>query len=111
MATHIRRDHLNVALKCHYCPKLFWSQEGWHRHTNKKHSPLPPTPAEAPPRSNTLNPLSHITELEEIRQGEQGLLGEIAPNPELGKAEKQFSTDYTETEDDAVIIDEAVPSS
>ena len=55
MAMHIWRDHLNVALQCHYCPKLFWSREGWHRHTTKKHSSMPPVPAEAPPCSDTYN--------------------------------------------------------
>ena len=44
VAAHIRR-HLNIAISCHYCNKLFWGSEGWHRHCKNVHSAYPPVPA------------------------------------------------------------------
>ena len=31
VATHIRH-HLNIAIQCHYCNRLFWSCAGWTKH-------------------------------------------------------------------------------
>ena len=37
--------HLNLAISCHYCNKLFWGSEGWHRHCKNIHSSYPLVPA------------------------------------------------------------------
>ena len=37
VATHIRRDHLNIALGCHFCEDAFFSSEGWKKHNTQKH--------------------------------------------------------------------------
>ena len=46
VATHIRR-HLNIAIQCHYCDKLFWSCAGWTKHCLSTHGDLPKVPAHA----------------------------------------------------------------
>ena len=58
VATHIRH-HLNLALACHYCNKLFWGSEGWHHHCKNVHSSYPPVPAgyntlEEPPKDQDI---------------------------------------------------------
>ena len=45
VCTHIRR-HLNVAIQCHYCTKIYWSSEGWLKHTREAHKDLKPVPAD-----------------------------------------------------------------
>ena len=37
VATHIRRNHLNIALGCHFCDDAFFSSEGWKKHNTQKH--------------------------------------------------------------------------
>ena len=46
VATHIRR-HLNIAIQCHYCDRLFWSCAGWTKHCTSSHSKLPKVPSDA----------------------------------------------------------------
>ena len=54
---HIRR-HLNIAIQCHYCRKLFWGSEGWLKHTKSLHKGQPPVPLdygqEQPPRTEDI---------------------------------------------------------
>ena len=47
MATHIRRDHLNICLACHYCDTLFWSSVSWTKHCGNVHKGLPYVPEDA----------------------------------------------------------------
>ena len=37
VATHIRRDHLNVSIGCYYCDQSFFSSEGWKKHLGRDH--------------------------------------------------------------------------
>ena len=37
VATHIRRDHLNVSIGCYYCEQSFVSSEGWKKHLTHDH--------------------------------------------------------------------------
>ena len=37
VATHIRRDHLNVSIGCYYCDQSFFSSEGWKKHLGHDH--------------------------------------------------------------------------
>ena len=37
VATHIRRDHLNISLGCYFCSESFFSSEGWKRHNSQRH--------------------------------------------------------------------------
>ena len=37
VATHIRRDHLNVSIGCYYCNQSFFSSEGWKKHLGRDH--------------------------------------------------------------------------
>ena len=37
VATHIRRDHLNVSIGCYYCDQFFFSSEGWKKHLGCNH--------------------------------------------------------------------------
>ena len=40
VATHICRDHLNIALGCHFCEDAFFSSEGWKKHNTQRHGKL-----------------------------------------------------------------------
>ena len=44
VCTHVRR-HLNVAIQCHFCSKIYWSSEGWLKHTREVHKESKPEPA------------------------------------------------------------------
>ena len=37
VATHIRRDHLNVSIGCYYCDQSLFSSEGWKKHLGRYH--------------------------------------------------------------------------
>ena len=39
VVTHIRH-HLNIAIQCHYCNRLFWSCAGWTKHCSSTHNNL-----------------------------------------------------------------------
>ena len=43
--THVQR-HLNVAIQCHYCSKMYWSSEGWLKHTREVHKDSKPVPVD-----------------------------------------------------------------
>ena len=58
VCTHIHR-HLNVAIQCHFCSKIYWSSEGWLKHTQEVHKESKPVPADygkerAAPRQDIL---------------------------------------------------------
>ena len=38
VATHIRRDHLNIAIECHFCTEAFFTCEAWKSHNQKEHN-------------------------------------------------------------------------
>ena len=44
VCTHIHH-HLNVAIQCHFCTKIYWSSEGWLKHTRDVHKESKPVPA------------------------------------------------------------------
>ena len=39
------RHHLNVAIQCHFCSKIYWSSEGWLKHTHEVYKESKPVPA------------------------------------------------------------------
>ena len=45
VCTHVRH-HLNVAIQCHFCMKIYWSSEGWLKHTRDVHKESKPVPAD-----------------------------------------------------------------
>ena len=88
MSTHVHQDHLNVAISCHHCDRLFWSREGWSKHCARKHLGLPPVPSttETPQMPSGSDQL--IT-LRAIKQEESRVFMETAPNPQLHSAEPE----------------------
>ena len=86
MSTHVRRDHLNIAISCHHCNRLFWSREGWSKHCACKHLGLPPVPSttEAPVLPSVTEQLSA---LRAIKQEESQIFSQAAPKPQLHSAE------------------------
>ena len=71
-ATHIRRNHLNVALGCHHCDQMFFSSEGWKKHNILVHN-LPkaqfvPVDAEDP---GVYQPLRGVHSVEDIDDEEK----------------------------------------
>ena len=72
VATHIRRNHLNVAIGCHHCDQCFFSSEGWKKHCVAVHN-LPkaqfvPLDAEEP---GIYQPLQGVSEVEKVDEEEQ----------------------------------------
>ena len=72
VATHIRRNHLNVAIGCHHCDQCFFSSEGWKKHCVSVHN-LPkaqfvPVDAEDP---GVYHPLQGIHSVEEVDEEEK----------------------------------------
>ena len=45
VCTHVRH-HLNVAIQCHFCNKIYWSSEGWLKHTRDVHKESKPVLAD-----------------------------------------------------------------
>ena len=43
VCTHVCH-HLNVAIQCHYCSKIYWSSEGRLKHTREAHKESKPVP-------------------------------------------------------------------
>ena len=77
VATHIRRNHLNVALGCHFCDQVFFSSEGWKKHNVSVHN-LPkaqfvPLDAEDP---GVYQPLKGVQSVEEINEEEEAAIRE-----------------------------------
>ena len=44
VCTHVRR-HLNVAIQCHFCTKIYWSSKGWLKHMRDVHKDSKLVPA------------------------------------------------------------------
>ena len=38
VATHIRTDHLNIVIGCHFCAEAFFTCEAWKSHNQKEHN-------------------------------------------------------------------------
>ena len=108
MATHIRRDHLNIAIACHYCPKLFWSHERWGKHCRGRHNTLPPVPAKVEESPSDVTPQEVLTTLEEIKHEEDRILKEVDPNPSLSTAEPEV-IEVTESDKAMLIGDDNEP--
>ena len=87
VATHIRRDHLNICMACYYCDGLFWSGVSWGKHCSSLHGGLDPVPVDAK-EPEVFDPLSE-SEIIEIKQEEadaiQEALGmeDMSVEPEL----------------------------
>ena len=101
VATHIRRDHLNISMGCYFCNESFFSSEGWKKHNFQKHGKskmeyVPegteePTPYKAPAASILI---PNDAELTEVKQEEQAAIEQAA-----GLAEKEnlnVESDFTE---------------
>ena len=72
VATHIRRNHLNIAIGCHHCEQCFFSSEGWKKHNVAIHS-LPkaqfiPLDADDP---GVYQPLKDVSEVENVDEEEE----------------------------------------
>ena len=72
VTTHVRRNYLNVVLRCHYCDQSFFSSEGWKKHNVHVHN-LPkaqfvPLDAEDP---GVYQPLKDVTEVENVEKEEE----------------------------------------
>ena len=110
VAAHIRR-HLNLAISCHYCNKLFWGSEGWHRHCKNVHPSYPPVPAgyntiEEPPKEQDI--LGEAVVAYEIESAEEAkAVKEMANLPEAGDydVEHDFVAMDTKSSDCQVVED------
>ena len=100
MSTHIRRDHLNIAVGCHYCDKLFWSREGWGKHCARKHLGVPAVPL-ASDTSIAPTPAELLTTLQTIHKEESKIHAETAPLPQLQSAEPELVL----TDEEIMVID------
>ena len=89
VATHIRRDHLNISLGCYFCSESFFSSEGWKRHNFQRHgkskNEYVPAGSEEPGTFQKLNPLgsdpnilSEESILAEVKQEEKEAIEEAA---------------------------------
>ena len=38
VTTHIRRDHLNIVIGCHFCTESFFTCKAWKSHNQKEHN-------------------------------------------------------------------------
>ena len=79
VATHIRR-HLNIAIQCHYCNRLFWSCAGWTKHCASTHSKLPKVPSDATD-PGIFQPPSISLPTSALREEEQVAISEAAKLP------------------------------
>ena len=79
VATHIRRNHLNIAIGCHHCNQCFFSSEGWKKHCVTIHN-LPkaqfvPLDEEEP---EVYQPLQGVSEVEKVDEEEQQVVLQAA---------------------------------
>ena len=79
VATHIRH-HLNIAIQCHYCNRLFWSCAGWTKHCASTHSKLPKVPSDATD-PGIFQPPSISLPTSALREEEQVAISEAAKLP------------------------------
>ena len=108
VCTHVRR-HLNVAIQCHFCSKIYWSSEGWLKHTREVHKESKPVPADygkerAAPRQDILKEsmAAYGIALQEERAGLEAAPSLPATDYDL---EPEHTMDYQteETEEDSDI--------
>ena len=86
VATHIRRDHLNIAIGCHFCTEAFFTCEAWKSHNQKEHNcaknEYVPQGAEEPgiykPSTSDVPELPTDIELAAIKQEEEMAVAEAA---------------------------------
>ena len=89
VATHIRRDHLNISLGCYFCSESFFSSEGWKRHNFQRHgkskNEYVPAGSEEPGTFEKPNPLGsdpniliEDSVLTEVKQEEKEAIEEAA---------------------------------
>ena len=76
VATHIR-CHLNIAIQCHYCNKLFWSCAGWTKHCSYNHSNLSKVLEDAADLG-TFQPLAEPVHFQAIKEEEQAAVSNVA---------------------------------
>ena len=70
VCSHIRH-HLNIAIECHYCPKAYWSSDGWEKHCQNQHGNLPQVQETATKPETFENPLGENLEIEDIKAEEE----------------------------------------
>ena len=108
VCTHVRR-HLNVAIQCHFCNKIYWSSEGWLKHTREVHKESKPVLADyskerAAPRQDILKEsmAAYGIALQEERAGLEAAPSLPARDYDL---EPEHTMDYQteETEEDSDI--------
>ena len=108
VATHIRRDHLNISMGCHFCNESFFSSEGWKKHNYQKHGKAKheyvPEGTEEPgpykaPAADILIP--DDAELSEVKKEEQ-----IAIEQAAGLAEKEDLNVETEFTEEVMVVSE-----
>ena len=105
VCTHVH-CHLNVAIQCHFCSKIYWSSEGWLKHTREVHKESKPVPADygkerAAPRQDILKEsmAAYGIALQEERAG-------LAAAPSLPATDYDLEPEHTmdyqteETEED-----------
>ena len=87
VCTHVR-CHLNVAIQCHYCSKIYWSSEGWLKHTREVHKDSKPVPVDY--GKEKVAPLSQYS------KGEHGSLQHRSRRGKgwFGSSPHSSSTDY-----------------
>ena len=102
VCTHVHR-HLNVAIQCHFCTKIYWSSEGWLKHTRDVHKDSKPVPAnygkeKVVPRQDVLTEsmAAYGIALQEERAGLAAAPSLPATNYEL---EPEHTMDYQTEED------------
>ena len=95
VSTHVRRDHLNISLGCHFCDEAFFSSEGWKKHNIQKHKKAKhefvPEDALDP---GTAVKIPDQTELKEVKGEEAvaiersiGITGNLDAEPEFHESE------------------------
>ena len=106
VATHIRRDHLNISMGCHFCQESFFSAEGWKKHNFQKHGKAKveyvpegteePGTYKTPPAGSILIP--DDAELAEVKEEERTAIEEAAglAQKEDLNVESEFSEDIME---------------
>ena len=108
VCTHIHR-HLDICIECHYCPKTYWSVEGWKKHTGSVHPNLPKVPEDAEEPS-TFSPLGDTPEILNIKEEEEQALKAAVMLPASGfNVEKELI--LVDVEEKAPSASASVPTS
>ena len=104
VATHIRRNHLNHSIGCHFCYESFFSCEGWKKHTANKHGKA--KEEFVPPESNYKLEveLDTDTELQAVKEEEtEAIERAIGLSGQNLSAEPDFREEEVTTTDDDVM--------